>query len=60
MANKICAQCVHYLGGGDFGTCCVLEYGLCYEDTPACENFEQTNVCTNASSYLGCFRCSIC
>lgn len=35
-----CENCKHYLGGGDFNMCCNLKYNLCYENTPACNNFD--------------------
>lgn len=46
--NPTCALCTHFLGGGDWNLCCSNppkdQVGwagfLCYEDTPACENFE--------------------
>jgi hypothetical protein len=44
--NK-CEECKHFLGGGDFGTCCSKHYNLCYKNTPACEYFEFKEVCLN-------------
>lgn len=38
--NKCCNNCKHFLGGGDFGTCCTKDYGLHYEDNNGCENWE--------------------
>lgn len=35
-----CANCKHFLGGGDFGTCCIEDYGLRYEDN-ICEKWEE-------------------
>lgn len=60
--GRICAQCSHYVGGGDFGLCCTIEAGLWYEDSPAekCKTFKQNTECKNVSSYVGMFRCSIC
>lgn len=36
---KTCKDCRFFEGLGDFGLCCDLRYDLCYEDTPACEEF---------------------
>lgn len=38
--NKCCANCKHFLGGGDFGTCCSKNYNLFYEND-VCENWEE-------------------
>lgn len=35
-----CAACTNFLGGGDWGLCCKVSYDLCYQDSPACENFK--------------------
>lgn len=45
---KTCKDCGNFLGGGDWNLCCknppedqICWCGfLCYEDTPACENFK--------------------
>ena len=43
---KVCADCKHFIGGGDWNLCCDLHhegypYGfLCYENTDACDKFE--------------------
>lgn len=61
--SKVCAQCNHYIGGGDWDLCCGKGMQrLCYEDTAAddCVKFEQSAECKNTSSYVGMFRCSIC
>lgn len=42
--NK-CGVCAHYLAGGDFGLCCEKRYELCYETTPACEEFFEPIEC---------------
>ena len=45
--DKTCSQCRHFIGFGDWNLCCDLphpEYPcgfLCYEDTKACEMFEE-------------------
>ena len=61
---KVCGQCSHYIGAGDWDICCNSVGGkrLCYEDTDAgdCPHFEQTRFCRNVTSYVGMFRCSIC
>ena len=36
---ETCKNCKHFLGCGDFGLCCYLDYGLWYEDD-SCENWE--------------------
>ena len=41
LDRKHCYQCRHFLGGGDWGLCCDLQYGLCYKETNACEKFEE-------------------
>ena len=51
----VCAHCVHFIGGGDWNLCCAKppkdKVGwlgfLCYEDTPACENFELKQTCSD-------------
>ena len=62
--SKVCAQCSHYIGAGDWDLCCNQKDGprLCYEDTSAdeCPMFHQTTICKNRTSYVGMFRCSIC
>ena len=57
MCNKetceTCDSCSHFLGGGDWGLCCDKPPArskdnwcgfLCYEDTPACENYERKHI----------------
>lgn len=34
-----CKNCKHFIGFGDFGLCCELDYGLWYEDD-ICEKWE--------------------
>lgn len=36
-----CKDCKHFTWLGDFALCLYLKYGLCYEDTEACEDFEE-------------------
>jgi hypothetical protein len=53
--DKICGNCTHYMGGGDWNLCCDIKHPtrwekmvgvtypfghLCYENTPACDAFE--------------------
>lgn len=38
-ADHVCAECLRFLGGGDFGLCCRIKYDLCYETTTACAQF---------------------
>lgn len=40
LVNKCCATCIHFMGGGDFGTCCTEDYGLWYEHN-CCERWEE-------------------
>lgn len=39
--EKVCAKCSHFLGMGDWNMCCDQMYGLCYDDTEACEHYEE-------------------
>ena len=54
--DKVCGNCAHYLGGGDWNLCCAIQHPtpeeqakgavylfghLCYEDTPACDMFKE-------------------
>lgn len=54
--DKVCGNCVHYLGGGDWNLCCDISHPtpmeksfgltfytghLCYKDTLACDMFEE-------------------
>ena len=45
--GKYCGTCKHFIGGGDWDLCCDLPhpgytYGfLCYEDTLACDDYEE-------------------
>ena len=54
--DKVCGNCIHFLGGGDWNLCCDVKYPttmeksfgltfhvghLCYEDTLACDMFEE-------------------
>lgn len=45
--DKTCKDCVHFIGCGDWDLCCTERHDgypfgfLCYEDTPACEKFEE-------------------
>jgi hypothetical protein len=43
-----CKECKHFLGGGDFGTCCTQTYDLVYKYTIACEKFEFKEVYLDA------------
>lgn len=40
LRTKKCRDCDHFVGGGDFGTCCDVKYDLCYEDTDVCIKFK--------------------
>jgi hypothetical protein len=39
--KNFCAFCEHFLGGGDWGTSCSVQYDLCYEHHEACEHFKE-------------------
>lgn len=39
--EKVCAKCSHFLGMGDWNLCCDKMYGLCYEDTEACDDYKE-------------------
>ena len=54
--DKVCGNCVHFLGGGDWDLCCDVRHPtpreksfglmfyaghLCYEDTLGCDMFEE-------------------
>lgn len=49
MSKETCKDCKYFIGGGDWNLCCKNppkdQVGwcgfLCYEDTPACENFKE-------------------
>lgn len=44
---KTCKDCIHFIGMGDWNLCCTESHDgypfgfLCYEDTSACEKFDQ-------------------
>ena len=55
--DKVCGNCIHYLGGGDWNLCCDVKHPtpmeksfsltfyaghLCYEDTLACDMFKES------------------
>lgn len=54
--DKVCGNCAYYMGGGDWNLCCMIQHPtpseqkagatypfghLCYEDTVACDMFEE-------------------
>lgn len=39
--EKTCGGCEYFIGGGDFGLCCSLKYGLTYEYCKACDKFKK-------------------
>ena len=41
--RKVCGNCSHFLGGGDWNLCCNLSPDLFYSNTPACDKFEPNN-----------------
>lgn len=41
MMELKCGSCRHFIGGGDWGLCCQIDYGLHYEDSEACQDYEQ-------------------
>lgn len=50
--NHTCGECTKFIGLGDWNLCCKEKHDskeypfgfLCYEDTPACNKFEQKSV----------------
>lgn len=46
---KKCKDCKHFIGMGDFGTCCSVDYGLHYEDSTACDKWESKEDFTDNS-----------
>lgn len=46
-AGLTCETCKHFIGAGDWNLCCDLPHPdypcgfLCYEDTPACDSYEE-------------------
>jgi hypothetical protein len=38
---KTCSDCIYFLGGGDFGTCCSQSYNLCYAYSEICDKFDK-------------------
>lgn len=35
-----CGNCKHFIGGGDWDLCCQIGYGLHYDDSEACQDYE--------------------
>ena len=54
---KTCKECSKFIGAGDFDLCCIETHEdylfgfLCYEDTPACEKFEEKKANNNEEDY---------
>lgn len=52
--SKTCKDCTHFIGMGDWDLCCTEHHDgypfgfLCYEDTPACEKFDEKESCNDA------------
>lgn len=70
---KTCGQCNHFTGAGDWNLCCDISHPtlkekergldfyfghLCYEDTEACDAFEETARWKGAG--MGEYYCSRC
>ena len=60
--KNFCKDCIHFIGCGDWDLCCTEHHKgypfgfLCYEDTPACEKFEEKIIecdgrCLNCDHY---------
>ena len=55
-----CKNCVHFIGAGDWDLCCAKSHEgypfgfLCYEDTPACEKFEEKEIVDCDGRCLNC------
>ena len=41
MISKICKNCTHFIGGGDWNLCCDLKPDLCYAEDLACIAFQE-------------------
>ena len=35
-----CGECSRWIRGGDFGLCCMIDPGLHYDDSDACDEFD--------------------
>ncbi len=72
---KTCGQCTHYTGGGDWNLCCDIKHPtskekeqgldfywghLCYEDTEACDAFEEEIMARWKGASMGEYYCSHC
>ena len=55
LKDKTCKDCTHFIGMGDWDLCCTEHHEgypfgfLCYEDTPACEKFDEKEVDNDAN-----------
>ena len=55
-----CKDCIHFIGAGDWDLCCAKSHEgypfgfLCYEDTPACEKFEEKELIDCDGRCLNC------
>lgn len=58
--HKTCKDCAHFLGMGDWDLCCTEHHEgyplgfLCYEDTPACEKFDEKEIIECDGRCLNC------
>lgn len=58
--SKTCKDCAHFIGLGDWDLCCTEHHEgypfgfLCYEDTEACEKFEEEQAVECDGRCLNC------
>lgn len=58
--DKTCKDCIHFMGCCDWDLCCTeyhdgYPFGfLCYEDTPACDKFEENETIECDGRCLNC------
>lgn len=72
---KTCKECMHFIGMGDWNLCCDIEHPtpkekeqgqlflfghLCYEDTEACDMFEEEIMARWKGAGMGDYYCSYC
>lgn len=64
--SKTCKLCTHFIGMGDWDLCCTEHHEgypfgfLCYEDTPACEKFDEKEGYNDANREANKVRRSDC
>ena len=51
---KTCGSCKFFMGGGDLNVCCTIKPDLYYENTLACNLYEELRPCTACEQYSEC------